>query len=61
MADDTVIFLKDLKSAETMVEVFKKLKIFSGLFINKDKANCTYIGTLKCKTDNHFGPNFKEK
>ena len=42
-ADDTIIFVKDLKSAEKMFEALEKFKIFSALSISKDKTNCIYI------------------
>ena len=47
MADDTTLFIKDIKSLEKAIEKFRRFEEFSGLKLNLSKTELIPIGNLK--------------
>ena len=47
LADDTTLFINDIKSIETAFEILKQFQNRSGLKINMEKTEIIPIGTSK--------------
>ena len=53
-ADDTTVFVSDLKSAENLFKLLNAFQKCSGLEINKSKTEGMWLGANRNKTSKHF-------
>ena len=54
LADDTVIFAKNIRDVKETLDTFEKFKYFSGLRVNIEKTSAVYIGSLKNRREHNI-------